>query len=135
MKHSKISGIVLLSMLAITALAAHAQQMKADIPFDFKAGNIQLSAGEFTIKSVVQGVVMLRATDSGKTATVFTHSAESLKVADASNLVFHRYGDTYYLAQIWIAGRNIGTELSPSPAEREAASLGKSYAVAMVRVK
>ena len=41
--------------------------------------------------------------------------------SEQSKLVFHRYGDRYFLAQIWMAGSNSGQELPKSPRETEAA--------------
>jgi hypothetical protein len=36
-----------------------------------------------------------------------------------STLVFHRYGDEYFLSTIWTAGNDTGHELFKSRAERE----------------
>jgi hypothetical protein len=52
---------------------------------------------------------------------VLGHSCESSKTPERSKLVFHRYGDRYFLAQIWVAGYNSGRELPKSRQEVEVA--------------
>jgi len=36
-------------------------------------------------------------------------------------LIFHRYGDRYFLSQMWMPGNPTGRELPPSKAELETA--------------
>ena len=43
------------------------------------------------------------------------------RLSEGTKLVFHRYGDRYFLAQIWVAGNNSGSELPKSPREVEVA--------------
>ena len=40
---------------------------------------------------------------------------------DKTKLIFHRYGNRYFLAQIWSAGSSRGRELPKSAKEREQA--------------
>jgi hypothetical protein len=39
---------------------------------------------------------------------------------DVATLVFHRYGDQYFLFQVWPAGEQTGRQFFKSKAEREA---------------
>lgn len=40
-------------------------------------------------------------------------------VSDKDKLVFHRYGNQYFLSQFWIHGSSVGFELPKSKAERQ----------------
>jgi hypothetical protein len=138
MKYSKMSRLVLLSVVAVAAAAlAYAQSqphnMSADIPFDFNAGTTQLAAGHYMVTSLSPATVTLRS-DSGQSVTITTHSAETLNPTVPARLVFHRYGDVYFLSQLWGPGQDIGRELPRSAAEKEAAK-GNVRMLAMIRLK
>ena len=137
MNYTKMSRIALLSVIALAAGAfAYAQQphnMSADIPFDFNAGTSQMPAGHYTVTSLSPAMVTLRS-DSGQIVTVATHSAETLNPKEPGRLIFHRYGDVYFLAQLWGPGQDTGRELPRSAAERETAKGKGRLTIAMVRV-
>jgi hypothetical protein len=46
---------------------------------------------------------------------------ESRITSEKSKLVFHRYGNRYFLKQIWMAGDNAGQQLPKSRLETEIA--------------
>jgi hypothetical protein len=48
----------------------------------------------------------------------FTVGTEVLTAKNKSTLVFHKYGDQYFLEQIWLAGERQGTQLLESRIER-----------------
>jgi len=138
MQYTKMTRIVLLSVIALAAAAVVCAQsqphnMSADIPFDFNAGTTQMSAGHYVVTSLSPAMVTLRS-DSGQIITVATHSAETLNASVSGKLIFHRYGDVYFLSQLWGPGQDIGRELPRSPAEKEAAK-GNSRMLAMIRLK
>lgn len=138
MNYTKMSRIALLSVIALAAGAfVYAQSqphnMSADIPFDFNAGTTQLSAGHYTVTSLSPSMVTLRG-DSGQIITVCTHSAETFNPTVPGRLVFHRYGDVYFLSQLWAPGQDTGRELPRSAAERDAAK-GNSRILAMISLK
>ena len=53
----------------------------------------------------------------------YQNHCEKLETADSkkTKLVFHRYGDQYFLAQIWTEGNNRGSELPKTEREPEVA--------------
>jgi hypothetical protein len=46
--------------------------------------------------------------------------------SENSRLIFHRYGDEYFLAQVWTAGRDVGRNPILSKRASERASNGSS---------
>jgi hypothetical protein len=109
----------------VTALAADAQtqgrQLSANVPFDFIVGDKAMSAGQYRIGRITReadGAIVVSSADSGSNAMRLTNVVQAEKAAKQSTLVFHRYGDKYYLAQIWTAGNREGRELLKSKSQR-----------------
>ena len=105
-------------------LNAQAQSTKVTIPFAFEATGKSLPAGEYRVDglSTSTSTIAIRNTEKTAKLMALTNGCESIEAADASKLVFHRYGGQYFLAQVWSAGSSEGRELPRSRAEREVAS-------------
>lgn len=123
MKNNLMLFAVALALLVTTAASAQTIQLKAEIPFGFIVNGATLPAGEYLVRSENEGGTVLLFSDlNGHHHNLMsTNSCRSPKVAKKTKLVFHRYGDRYFLSQIWIAGRDSGRELPPSRREREVA--------------
>jgi hypothetical protein len=92
--------------------------MRAQIPFDFNVGDRLISAGAYTVKSLTADEATLRIGNGKQAATVMTNSAqEKSDGAGRARLVFHRYGDQYFLVAVWGAN-GPGRALSESKRER-----------------
>lgn len=113
-----------LGLLLATA-SAYAQSIivKANVPFDFVVNGKTLTAGEYRIGSMDSGgdVMSIRAEDRNATMLALLHSCGSLEASSRTKLVFHRYKDRYFLAQVWVKGDTSGRELAVSPLETELA--------------
>lgn len=108
---------------AISASAQSGSDFTVNIPFNSMAGKKSLPAGEYRVR-VIAGmpskVLMIHSTDGRtKFATPSAMPVEGRASSDRAMLVFNRYGEQYFLSQVWEAGRTTGQELSKSPAERE----------------
>jgi hypothetical protein len=117
--------IAVFVMALFGASAAMAQGKPGDvlvnIPFSFVANNHQMPAGRYIVTPATDGVLRMYDTEnSGSNLFLPVHSVESTDPKEAK-LIFHRYGDLYFLAQVWKGG-NIGRELIRSKAEKEIAS-------------
>jgi hypothetical protein len=66
-------------------------------------------------------VLAIRDLDTNTTSLVAFNSCMSLKSASQTKLIFHRYGERYFLNQIWVEGNSIGHELRPNRREKEVA--------------
>ena len=118
--------ITLIGLLLVTAAAfGQTGRVKADIPFDFVVGGLTLPAGQYTIGPAnnLRTAVAVRGDSMPRMA--LAHQARSAIPAKSTKLIFHRYGNRYFLAQIWVQGNNIGTEVTASPLEKELALTDK----------
>lgn len=119
-----VAGVLVLSVV-VAAGHAYALEtiMKAEIPFEFAVGNQMLPAGEYDVLNLSSGSggLLLRRSDGSASAMVFTIPTQANDWQEVSKLVFNRYGDHYFLSQIWTAGEKVGQKLNPSRQEREVA--------------
>ena len=112
-----------LGLLFATASAyAQTTALKANIPFNFSVAGKSLPTGEYTIQSIGTSNRVLVLRGSNQSAKmVMANSCESARPSDKTKLVFHRYGDRYFLSQIWTAGNSSGAEFPQSRHEAEVA--------------
>jgi len=130
MKHSAkyLSGIVLGLILVLSAIPGHAddtKKMKVTIPFDFLVGNKQLKAGNYVVQSwgtPGNGSFLFRSENGSSRQIVFAVPVETNKTGNHERLVFHRYGNEQFAAQVWFAGDEEGYELIPGAREKESAA-------------
>ena len=119
----------------LVAGSAFAQSMyvRANIPFSFSLNKETLPAGEYEIRAVdsAAGDHTLAITNrEAKMGMMFlTNTVSSPLAPDKAKLVFKRYGDQYFLSQIW--GVASVRELPISPREKELA-LGHAPTKAVV---
>lgn len=120
----QIVNIVGVFGLLLMAACANAQdlKLKANVPFDFKVDKATMSAGAYTINAVTSGSsALIIRNDEGMSRITLANSARSLNVSPDTRLVFHRYGDEYFLSQIWVSGEKQGREFPVSRREAEMA--------------
>jgi hypothetical protein len=117
--------VVLLVGMTLTVKSAFGQSTaRVRIPFDFSIGSSALPAGEYTVSALSaenDAVLAIRSLDGGHQMFVQTISTESGKTSNENRLIFHRYGDQYFLSQIWVGGQAVGRMLPVSNREREMA--------------
>ena len=119
-------GIVLISIVALWG-SAKAQTMEhkvtAMIPFNFSVAGKEFAAGKYSIIRVNQnaGDLVLKISSSDDRFTVFrmTIPVQTVETRNEPAMVFHRYGDEYFLAQVWPAGARTGRAFTKSRRERE----------------
>jgi hypothetical protein len=114
---------VALALFGTTAAIAQTVDVKASVPFSFTVNRATLPAGEYSLKSMDERgtALAIRNLNSETANLVLSNSCRSPKSASQTKLLFHRYGNHYFLSQIWIEGSNAGRELPPSAQEKEVA--------------
>jgi len=112
-------------LIAITGIrnvnAQSADTVNVTIPFGFAVSNQTLQAGDYQLRRSIEGsrvVVKLLSKVDQKSIYLPIHSARGLDIQSTSKLIFHQYGDKYFLWQIRIAGRSDYQELSRTKREQ-----------------
>ncbi len=125
MKKQALTLIGVLSLL-LAAGSAFAQtiHVRANIPFNFIVDKGTLPTGEYELRTLNDGdarILVLYDPDGRPKMMISSQSVESLKASASTKLVFNRYGDRYFLKQVWVEGQNAGRQLPKSPREQEVA--------------
>jgi hypothetical protein len=118
-----LATTLLLSGLATGICYAQQPALSVDIPFAFQAGDQKMPAGEYRVESITTGAArfqLLRQVDGDARLIVPTMAVLSKAENPDPRLIFHRYGQTYFLSQIW-SGGTLGRELFESNREKEMA--------------
>ncbi len=111
--------------MLLTGSLAHAQRvvMNARIPFDFQASGVKLPAGTYEVTTgIAPGIVRLSSFEHKTGAMLVAQPVQAPAAGEQCRLLFHRYGDRYFLSQLWEAGNNTGLQLKKTKAEIEAAA-------------
>jgi hypothetical protein len=127
MKLTALKSSVLACSLALVAFApgsrAIAQNstvhLVANVPFDFRSGSEMMPAGRYDIQQLSNNVLIVRGASQPRSQMLVVSNAETFKPSDHGKLLFHRYGNRYFLYQIWSSGNTTGFELPKSHAEKE----------------
>jgi hypothetical protein len=101
MKTRGMMMIVVLAMgVALMAAPAMAQtiNLKADVPFDFAAGDVMLSSGHCSLQTISNNIVRLSDAEHHSSATIL--NGDDVRSANDAKLIFHLYGDRYFLARV-----------------------------------
>jgi hypothetical protein len=115
-----VAAALLLSVVATGTCYAQQTVLTVKIPFAFQAGNHSLPTGEYRVERLLSGtelVQQLRQIDGDAVMNVQTISIESKNGNQNPELVFTRYGQTYFLSQIW-TGEAYGRQLFKSNYEK-----------------
>ena len=119
---SKTTFVPLLAviLLAVGSLSAQiSSAVKADIPFDFSAGNVTMPAGEYQVANSGHSGTLLIRSQGSFGMFVGANAAQASRRVGSTKLVFHRYGDNYFLYQIWVQGEDRGSEVPMTKLEKE----------------
>jgi hypothetical protein len=123
-KKNLLSLAMSLVLLMSAAAQAQSTHLNITVPFEFTAGNVQLPAGEYEVKTVGPWggpLLSIRSLNSDKGLFIGSNSCQSLNPVGDAKLVFHRYGQQYFLAEVWNRHSSVGHQIQVSPRRTELA--------------
>jgi hypothetical protein len=110
-------------ILAVVSLppAMYAQEVgetvTLNVPFAFEVGSQRFPPGFYTIQMKDQHIILIRGSlASGYLGTWFDEDEQPSKT---SKVIFRKYGDRYFIGQIWTAGDGTHTYTVPAKAEKK----------------
>ena len=131
MKRTVVKGFITAALLAmaitVAGVSAQAQTLQygltADIPFEFSVSGQKLPAGQYWISRAQQAsgdtVLQIRSTDGHSTATRFSIPVVTFHPKKRGQLIFHKYGEQYFLSEVWPAAGERGRAFPKTNAERQ----------------
>lgn len=125
MRNQVVKGITMLTMILAIAFAtavvsAQAQSAKtviSNVPFEFVVGDQALPAGKYRVNRSIGNALKFWTYHPDAAAIRLTNEIEPSKDRRA-RLVFHRYGNRYFLAEVWTGAGDAGRQLLKSKQER-----------------
>jgi len=127
MDKNLLKGLTIFTLMVALAImtavvSANAQsrmKVTANIPFEFFVGGHTLPSGDYIVQAVTSGgaALAIQGSDTGESAVRLAEPIQAMNRRRSAGLVFHRYGQKYFLAQIWTED-SIGRQLAKSKQER-----------------
>ena len=123
MKNSVCKILMTLALVLLALAPAYAQTSSAtfNIPFSFMVDDVGMPAGEYVISSADERVVTLQHIGGREAKTAMTDNGSSTKSDGISKLVFHKYGNAYFLAAAWLPNSDHAREFFASAKEIQVA--------------
>jgi hypothetical protein len=122
-----ITVCLLFTAVTLFAQTENHRLMTVKIPFSFSVQDHSLPSGEYNIFTVVpERAIRITSTDRRYSAIVNTLPNYTSLPAENSRLIFHRYGDEYFLTQVWTMGQTVGRNPMLSKRAMDLASNGPS---------
>jgi hypothetical protein len=115
--------IIAASLWPAKAQAQIIGNLEADVPFQFHVGNNTLPAGKYMIHQLEGSdlTVMEISSADGKLSALFNVEAEQAKSEpEKTELIFNKYGDRYFLSELFDEGNPDGNRLVASRDEKQA---------------
>jgi hypothetical protein len=117
-----LSSTIAVGLFASTASAKaqNSPRVTVSIPFAFQMGSTQMPAGAYDMHvRLSHTVVQLQDEGSGKQAVgiLLGSALEGGNIQRTGRLIFHRYGNRYFLREVWDADSGLGVGSAPSGAE------------------
>jgi len=106
MKKLQLLAVLVVGLAAAGTISAQSAAVRAKIPFSFVVNGTTLPAGEYTLRQQdSQPTMIIREADNsvGGLTLIAPITADSDRPA-APRLLFHRYGNEYFLSQVWTSG-------------------------------
>jgi hypothetical protein len=128
---------VILVSLFLAASTCFSQTRRGDvitnIPFPFVVANRTLPPGRYIVTPIGETNLRIYAAKN-QGVIVQTHSVQSKAPEGQGRVVFHRYGDAYFLSEVWLAASATGRKAFPTRAEQELAATETESELAVLQI-
>jgi len=120
MKRNVYGALAILAALMICMPLAQAQSLvKADVPFAFSMNDKSLAAGNYEIVALSDAALEVWNADAQHGQLLPKQMRVQSNRIENAKLVFNKYGDQYFLSEIWDGQSSIGVKLAESRREKE----------------
>ena len=118
-----LAALLLISVATSTRAQSLEYRIRANVPFDFNVGDTKLTAGKYSFGRAIQSsddtILSISDLDGSSRSLSTSLPVESWRTTEKARLVFHRYGDQYFLFQVWAPSATTGRQFTKSRAERQ----------------
>ena len=120
-----IPTVLLLSAVSVYVQAQERPLLTATVPFAFTVENNNLPAGAYIVSILPPyNMIKVQSADGRKATMTSAIPSRKSEVSKQAKLVFHRFRNEYFLAQVWEQGSNVHRDLRSGSRARELAGSG-----------
>jgi hypothetical protein len=122
------------ALLATSSAVGQANEVDAtaEIPFPFTVASHTFQPGRYTVTRMSDA--LLRISNAHESVLVLTSKVKSKAPEDTGKMIFHRCGDSNFLAELWVASSETGRKLLPSRVEYQLVRRQTGMALAVLRI-
>ncbi|HVP49816.1 MAG TPA: hypothetical protein VMT56_01205 [Candidatus Bathyarchaeia archaeon] len=126
MKRTAYITMAAVALVLMTLLPAYAQKTAAtvNIPFTFTVDDVRMPAGQYIITEPSEKVIEIQLVGGHEAKATMTNEGPSTDWTSHPRLVFHRYGNAYFLAAAWMPNSDHAREFFASANEIQVARTG-----------
>jgi hypothetical protein len=115
-----ITTVLLLAGVCVAVKAQERPILTAAVPFAFTVENTDLPAGTYTVSILSPyNMIKVQSADGRKVAWIGVIPSLKSEESKQVKLVFHRFGNEYFLAQVWEQGSKVHRDLRNDNRARE----------------
>ena len=122
------AALMLMPMLA-TAQLAHTVSISTQVPFEFVVGDRVVPAGKCVLQAANAAADTILIRNDDKMVRLFSSTSlgDARNVPASNQLVFHKYGERYFLAAVRVQGTRIMYWLPGEQAGDQAEAAGPVF--------
>ena len=126
MKRTAYTTLAAVVLVLTSLVPAYAQKSSAtvNIPFTFTVDDVRMPAGQYLITEPSEKVIEIQHLGGHEAKAVVTNEGASTDWTSHPRLVFHRYGNAYFLAAAWMPNSDHAREFFASANEIQVARNG-----------
>jgi len=126
MKRAAYITMAAVAVVLMSLVPAYAQKASAtvNIPFTFTVDDVRMPAGQYIITEPSEKVIEIQHLGGNEAKAVVTNQGASTDWTSHPRLVFHRYGNAYFLAAVWMPSSDHAREFFASANEIQVARNG-----------
>src|SRR5215469_15185516 len=104
MKNTACKTLITMALVLVALVPAYAQKTSAtvNIPFSFTVDDVRMPAGEYVLSSPSERAVNLQHLGGPENKSAMTNNGSAANSDNHAKLVFHKYGNAYFLAAAWL---------------------------------
>ena len=131
MKRTVYMTLAAVALVLMAMVPAYAQKTSAtvNIPFAFTVDDVRMPAGEYCIASPSEKVISIQRVGGSEVKVTLTTSGSAARTTGPAKLVFHKYGNAYFVAEAWMPNSDHVQEFFASANEIQVARNGRQDVV------
>ncbi len=120
----KFCASLFTAILALTSFSSPARAQspdsstKVNVPFGFDFGPRHFEAGKYSVRIQTDELMAIR--DGSDVGLAFFMKERNSIPSNRNKIVFRKYGDKYFIREIWVAGSGEHLYFYKTPAEKSA---------------